>query len=185
MIVYWWRPSCPYCRVSPHNLTCAHSSNAALTCAAGSSPRCAMFDSGILRALLTNRLCIGACHPSILRRGRPYTPQKPRGGLQTQGVSPEEGAVTCAKAKRRLAMLPRPALGSTRALPDALAAARRSASRTLLLCDFDKTLTDCDAGAHAMFSLGRALSSCMRCRSCSEVLLLGLAMACHPINNRA
>ena len=92
--------------------------------------------------------------------------------------------MTCAKAKRRLAMLPRPALGPTRAIPDALAAARRSASRTLLLCDFDKTLTDCDAGAHALFSLGRALS-CMICRRCTEILLPGLAMACHSTNTCA
>ena len=44
-----------------------------------------------------------------------------------------------------------PGPGSTRpplapAAPDALRA--RACSRTLLLCDFDKTLTDHDAGAH-------------------------------------
>jgi hypothetical protein len=72
-----------------------------------------------------------------------------------QGVALSPAPAKPANVKRRLSLVTRPAAvgpgpGSAGCPPssaDLLSAQRRGASRSLLLCDFDKTLTDYDAGA--------------------------------------
>ena len=81
-----------------------------------------------------------------------------------QGVALSPAPAKPANVKRRLSLVTRPAASlqpPASAQPpssaDLLSAQRRSASRVLLLCDFDKTLTDWDAGAAAACCMDRRL----------------------------
>lgn len=95
-------------------------------------------------------------------------------GCGEQGVSALAPAAVTAKAaaaakQRRLSMAARPPTSPSSA--DLLALRHRASSSTLLLLDFDKTLTDYDCGACALF----CVTDCQDLSQLSQPCILHLA----------